>query len=148
MHTIYQQVGIRAKPEEVYRALVTVEGIAGWWSRHVDGTADSVGKEFGPTFDGMRMGLKVEELVPKRKVVWRCLVVDPQWEQTLIGFALRYDDKNQQTVVDFTHSGWREVTPLFALCSTKWGVFMLSLKQLLETGKGNPHPDDPKINHF
>ena len=148
MHTIYQQVGIRAQPEEVYRALATVEGVAGWWTRHTDGAADSVGKEFGLTFGGTRMGLKVEELIPEQKVVWRCLTVDPQWEQTLIGFTLTYDDDHQQTVVNFTHSGWRETTPLFALCSTKWAVFMLSLKQLLETGAGNPHPDDIQINYF
>lgn len=148
MHTIYQQVGIRAQPQEVYRALTTLEGVAGWWTRHIDGAIHEVGKEFGLTFDGMRMALRVEELIANQKVVWRCLTVDPQWEQTLIGFELAYDDAHRQTLVNFTHKGWQDTTPLFALCSTKWAVFLLSLKQLLETGKGNPHPDDPQINYF
>jgi hypothetical protein len=30
-------------------------------------------------------------------------------------------------------------------CSTKWATFLLSLKQLLETGKGRPAPDEVKI---
>jgi hypothetical protein len=33
-------------------------------------------------------------------------------------------------------------------CSTKWAVFMLSLKELLEKGKGHPAPDDIEINHL
>ncbi len=33
-------------------------------------------------------------------------------------------------------------------CSTKWGVFMLSLKQLLETGTGSPSPDDAHIDNW
>jgi hypothetical protein len=33
-------------------------------------------------------------------------------------------------------------------CSTKWGVFLLSLKSLLETGKGAPHPNDIKLDSW
>jgi hypothetical protein len=31
-------------------------------------------------------------------------------------------------------------------CSTKWAVFLLSLKALLETGAGSPFPHDTQIN--
>jgi hypothetical protein len=30
----------------------------------------------------------------------------------------------------------------------KWGTFLLSLKQLIETGKGRPAPDDLKIDNW
>jgi len=33
-------------------------------------------------------------------------------------------------------------------CSTKWAVFLMSLKSLLETGKGAPAPDDVKIDNW
>jgi hypothetical protein len=33
-------------------------------------------------------------------------------------------------------------------CSTKCGVFLLSLKSLLETGKGSPGPNDVKIDNW
>ena len=46
-----------------------------------------------------------------------------------------------------TKCGWREETGMFAHCSTKWAVFLLSLKDLLETGKGRPAPDDVPIHH-
>jgi hypothetical protein len=31
-------------------------------------------------------------------------------------------------------------------CSTKWGVFLLSLKSLLETGKGRAAPNEIKLD--
>ena len=34
-----------------------------------------------------------------------------------------------------------------AHCSCKWAVFLLSLKDALETGKGRPFPDDIHIDH-
>jgi hypothetical protein len=33
-------------------------------------------------------------------------------------------------------------------CSTKWGVFLISLKLLLETGKGAAHPNDIKLDSW
>jgi hypothetical protein len=33
-------------------------------------------------------------------------------------------------------------------CSTKWGVFLISLKSLLETGNGAPAPDDIKLDSW
>ncbi len=33
-------------------------------------------------------------------------------------------------------------------CSTKWGVFLMSLKSLVETGKGAPDPNDVKLDNW
>jgi hypothetical protein len=33
-------------------------------------------------------------------------------------------------------------------CSTKWAVFLMSLKSLIETGKGAPDPHDVKIDNW
>lgn len=33
-------------------------------------------------------------------------------------------------------------------CTTKWGVFLLSLKALVETGTGAAYPDDAKIDNW
>ena len=45
----------------------------------------------------------------------------------------------------FKHAGWVEPVEFMHHCSTKWATFLLSLKQLLETGKGRPAPDEVKI---
>jgi hypothetical protein len=33
-------------------------------------------------------------------------------------------------------------------CSTKWATFLMSLKQLVETGAGAPHPQDVRISNW
>jgi hypothetical protein len=33
-------------------------------------------------------------------------------------------------------------------CSTKWAIFLMSLKSLVEIGKGAPSPDDVKIDNW
>ena len=36
----------------------------------------------------------------------------------------------------FKHEGWREPVEFMHHCSTKWAIFLMSLKSLVETGKG------------
>ena len=52
-----------------------------------------------------------------------------------------------QTYVLFKHSDWKASSDFMGHCSTKWAVFLLSLKQAVETGKGKPFPDDVPIDH-
>ena len=33
-------------------------------------------------------------------------------------------------------------------CSTKWATFLMSLKALVETGTGAPHPRDVRISNW
>ena len=46
------------------------------------------------------------------------------------------------------HQGWKEPVEFMHHCSTKWGVFLMSLKSLLETRKGAPAPNDVKIDNW
>ena len=85
------------------------------------------------------------ELIPERLVRWRHSGDIPgDWKGTEISFELREDEK--QTVVQFSHYNWSSSDAFLAHCSTKWGVFMMSLKSCIETGKGQPWPDDVHID--
>jgi hypothetical protein len=33
-------------------------------------------------------------------------------------------------------------------CGTKWAVFLMSLKQFVETGSGSPNPRDVQISNW
>ena len=143
MHTIYHQVGIRAQPARIYDALTTSAGIAGWWTDQVDGRQGRIGIGFG----SVRMEMEVERLEESRLVVWKCVLGHPLWEKTRIEFDLSDDEKNKQTLVDFKHAEWTESGSLFRHCSTKWAVYLLSLKNLVEKGKGAPYPHDIPVNH-
>ena len=52
------------------------------------------------------------------------------------------------TLVRFKHQGWKEPVDFMHHCSTKWGVFLLSLKSLLETGQGAPAPNEIKLDSW
>jgi hypothetical protein len=52
------------------------------------------------------------------------------------------------TIVLFRHEGWKEPTEFMHHCSTKWALFLMSLKQLLESGEGAPEPRDVKIGDW
>ena len=48
----------------------------------------------------------------------------------------------------FKHQDWREPVEFMHHCSTKWAIFLMSLKALVETGKGAPNPVDVKIDNW
>jgi hypothetical protein len=67
-----------------------------------------------------------------------------------IGTKVSWELKQQEgyTIILFKHQGWREPVEFMHHCSTKWAVFLMSLKSLLETGKGSPDPNDIKIDNW
>ena len=52
------------------------------------------------------------------------------------------------TIVMFGHRKWRDEVEFTAHCSTKWATFLLSLRDLVETGKGKPAPQDMRISNW
>jgi hypothetical protein len=91
-------------------------------------------------FKGVNM--KVEAR-PGELVMWKCVKGPEEWVGTEITFKLLH--RQGQTFVVFSHANWREPVEFMHHCSTKWATFLLSLKALLETGKGRPAPDDVHV---
>jgi uncharacterized protein YndB with AHSA1/START domain len=145
MTTISHRVGIKAPIEKVYQALTTNQGLMSWWTNDIKG-AGNVGTIIKFRFNGGGPDFMVTELVANKRVCWRHSGDMPEaWMNTEICFDLEASD--QQVFVNFSHTNWQQPTPFMAHCSTKWAVFMLSLKNALETGKGSPFPNDIQIDH-
>ena len=151
MVDINHRIGIRGKVSEVYDALATIKGVAGWWTRETSGNSEpggnikfrfltSEGKEIG------YMDCEVIALEPGKKVHWRFTAGPGEWIGTDVEFNLAQVD--DYTIVQFAHKNWRELSEFTGHCSTKWAVFLLSLKEYVETGKGKPSPDDIKIDNW
>ena len=60
----------------------------------------------------------------------------------------RVAEQDGTTIVLFAHRGWREEVEFMSHCSMKWSVFLLSLRDLVEKGAGQPSPDDIKIDNW
>ena len=151
MVDIIHRVGIRAPVSKVYTALSTVEGVASWWTRDTTGVSKSggnidvrflspSGKEIGS------MNMEVLELDPSKKVHWRFKSGPAEWVGTDVIFNLSQD--GDYTIVLFGHKNWREAGEFTSHCSMKWATFLLSLKDLVETGSGKPSPNDVKIDNW
>ncbi len=145
MADINHRVGIKSSPQAIYEALTTDAGLAKWWTNDVSGAGD-VGSTIEFRFNGGGPDFIVKQLIPNKTVGWQHSgnVPDP-WIGTEISFQLDMD--KEQTFVRFTHSGWKESTDFMAHCSTKWAVFLISLKDSLELGTGAPFPNDIQIDH-
>ena len=63
-----------------------------------------------------------------------------------VSFDIR--DVDGETILNFTHAGWREPVEFMGHCSSKWGSYLLSLKHGLENGAGRPFPNDVKMSRF
>ncbi|MBA6225190.1 SRPBCC domain-containing protein [Colwellia sp. MB02u-18] len=145
MVNINHRIGINALPEKIYEALTTDDGLKKWWTNDISG-AGMEGSTIKFRFNGGGPDFTVTKLIPNKTVCWKHSGNIPEsWMDTEISFQLETGEN--QTFVRFTHSNWNETTDFMAHCNTKWAVFLLSLKDALETGKGTPFPNDIQIDH-
>jgi uncharacterized protein YndB with AHSA1/START domain len=144
-HDILHRVGIKAAPAAVYEALTTRQGLSAWWTKNTGGET-AVGGVIEFRFPVGGFDMKVVELEPGRRVLWEVVGGPEEWLGTTLSWELRAE--GDYTMVLFKHRGWKEPSEFMHHCSTKWATFLMSLKSLLETGKGAPSPHDVKIDNF
>jgi uncharacterized protein YndB with AHSA1/START domain len=150
MAEIRHRVGVYAPRKAVYDAVATRAGVAGWWTRDVRGDG-ALGAKLAFYFgrDEPSAVMDVVEATPEERVVWRCVDGPAEWIGTDVIFDLTSPNHAEgETVVLFTHAGWREPVEFMHHCSTRWGYFMLSLKAGLEGGRATPYPDDAKASSW
>ncbi|MFZ0870630.1 MAG: SRPBCC domain-containing protein [Rhodanobacter sp.] len=147
---ILHRVGIKSSSDEVYKALATREGLAAWWTNNTQGEGEvGGGFQFRFSAGGAEIGgfdMKILELDPSTRVLWQVVDGPAEWIGTRISWQLKQD--GEYCIVLFKHLDWEEPVEFMHHCSTKWAIFLMSLKSLLETGKGAPNPHDVKIDNW
>jgi uncharacterized protein YndB with AHSA1/START domain len=131
-------VRVAAKPEAVFAALTTLEGLSAWWTAT---TGDATGGgtitfHFGPE---SRAVMQVEAADPQTGVRWRntdCVIAD--WIGTTQTFDLaRLADGG--TEIRFRHHGLTPRLACYGDCKNGWDHFIPSLAAYVETGTGHPN---------
>jgi uncharacterized protein YndB with AHSA1/START domain len=142
MPDIRHRVVISAPLKSVYEAVATTKGISEWWTRDgVLGDSSEGSKiEFYFGSSDPAAIMEVTQLDPEGHVSWICVEGADEWVGTKLTFDLTH--KDDETVVLFTHADWRDPSEFMAHCSARWAYFLLSMKSLIETGKGTPFPED------
>ena len=90
--------------------------------------------------------MKVVDAQSNELVLWEVVDGPAEWLGTRIRFELKRED--DFTIVLFRHEGWKEPVEFMYHCSTKWATYLMSLKKLVETGKGEPSPYDVQISNW
>ena len=136
MYCIKLQLLIEATKEEIFKKLTSIDGLRQWWTDQTTGNAQVDGIidfRFGERY---HIQLKVIEIVSDRMVKWQCTHADEDWIGTIVTFSL--DTENDKTILKFTHDKWPTHGDFFAHCNLSWAKYLLSLRQLMEKGKGQP----------
>jgi len=147
MVDILHRIGAKASTEDVYAALTTIDGLSGWWTEKTSSVGDDVIRfrfDLPEGEDGFDM--KVLEAKPGELVLWEVVDGPPEWIGTKVRFEL--SQENEWAIVRFGHEGWKEPVDFMYHCSTKWATFLMSLKNQVETGKGEPAPNDVQISNW
>lgn len=150
MVDILHRVGIKASVNDVYQALSTREGGAAWWTTDTQGESKVGGVlQFRFHSGGTLLGgfdMKVLDLQANKRVQWEVVDGPAEWIGTKVSFDLQQD--GAFCMVLFKHQGWKEPVEFMHHCSTKWAIYLMSLKSLVETGKGSPNPNDVRIHEL
>jgi len=136
MPDIKHYLVIKSTPQKIYQALTTKTGIASWWTPQTEigsNINDTNIFDFG---DRYHNEMKIIDLQPDKQVEWKCFVGDKEWIGTNLVFEL--EEKDNETVLRFTHGNWKEETDFYASCNFQWAYYLVSLKQYCETGTGTP----------
>lgn len=146
MVDILHKVGVKASPDAVYEALTARQGLAGWWTSDTLGDGDVAGGVVKFRFEAGGFDMVVLDLQPGKRVLWQVVDGPEEWIGTQVSWDLEVE--GDYTEVLFRHLGWKEPVNFMHHCSTKWAVYLMSLKQLVETGRGAPAPHDVKITSW
>ncbi len=134
METIYHLLDVPAEKAGFLRnAISTAAGFSGWWTSKTEQPEPGILRfNFPGNYHKDFKVLKKEA----NEFEYECVDATPEWKGTRFSFKLMED--NGKIIIHFRHSGWKDQTPMFGICNFHWALYMKSLKDLVETGTGNP----------
>lgn len=127
---------IKVPASEIYEALTTEKGLSEVWTRKLKVKPETGFTNEFDFDDGYATKMKIKHLTKSRRIEWTCVKSDPEWVGTSVIFDLT--EKNGVTTVTLNHANWKDVTEFYRWCNYNWGMFLLSLKEYCEDGKGTP----------
>lgn len=137
-YTIRARFETQSPPGDVMRWLASVDGIAGWWSDSVTGSASSEGDVFHVTFPTTEVGFDLEVTeITGSAVAWHVPESPPWWKGTTIRFGLT-DGAQGGTSLLFTHGGFEPEDPIIEVITPAWVRFLDNLLKVAQTGEANP----------
>ena len=130
MPAIYHDLTVLATPAAVFKAISTPDGLDAWWTAQSAGTpheGNVYSFWFAPEYDWRG---KVISCVLDKQITWTITEADADWTGTQLSFELI--EKDQHTLVRFSHTNWRTVNDHFRRTSYCWAIYLHGLKKFVE----------------
>jgi hypothetical protein len=130
-------------------AFDAIQNFRGWWSEEIDGHTDRLNETFFYHYKDIHLcKIMLIEAVPGKKLVYQVtenefnfIKDQSEWVNTKLIFNIK--SPGDRTEVEFTHQGLVPDYECYEVCNDAWsGYITNSLKNFIETGKGNPNPKD------
>lgn len=138
MKTILHTVDIQATPAQVYQALTSEDGLAGWWTTKVKADVRPGGNidfTFGQTFNP---DMEITALDEPELVSWKCVGGHAPWTDNTFHFEI--ESRGEGCVLFFRQEYARELSDEeYGRYNFNWGYYLESLRLLVETGTGKPY---------
>lgn len=120
-----------------------------WWSSDFEGSSDQKDAEFTVRFGNTFKTMKIESIEPGKEIVWRC--IDQHLEmpdgmaplsnkKEWVGNRLvwSFTEDNGISTINLVHEGLTPEVECWGVCEQGWDQTFISIKNLIQTGKGNP----------
>ncbi len=144
MARLRHRVGIRGASEDIYRKLFHPEELSAWWATRASGKAE-LGGELNLEFAELAtLSFTIAALQPSMTVRLECLAGPGAWAGSTLSFDLHEDQG--QVFVTLVHENTAASEDDLLYFNTKWPLYLLSLRDLVESGAGQPYPSEVKIH--
>lgn len=141
---VRHQIGVVGDINKIYRAMHEPERLDGWWATKTEGIPE-VGRRLDLHFlDVVTLSFKVDALEENTFVHLHCISGPGPWLDSELAFSFKQD--SDQVWVNLVHENEAASDDDFLYFSTKWPCYLLSLRDLIETGNGRPYPNEVKIH--
>jgi len=141
MKVIHHVSQIGAEADDVYAALTTQQGLAGWWSSEVATPTAEVGTVVEFTFqDGFNPEMQITELVAGGVLGWKCVGGHEPWADNTFRFELAPSKLKQggTTLRFWQHYATELDDDAYGTYNYNWAYYLESLRLLCEKGSGHP----------
>lgn len=134
-------------------AFDAIKNFKAWWSEEIEGNSDSIDEVFLYHYKDVHLcKIKLIERVADQRLVYEIIdnefnfIEDKtEWVGTKLIFELIPEDG--KTKIVFTHQGLVPECECYGVCHDAWTSYIQgSLKNLIETGRGNPNAKEGGLN--
>ncbi len=134
MPNIIHRIGSnKTTVQQLYDSISSITGLSNWWTKNVSGES-KIGSVIQFRFSKGGPDFEVIDMQNLKRVEWKCVQGPKEWIDTHIEFDIL--NEQDEIILLFKHSGWREEVEFMHHCSTQWAYFLIGLRRFVETGEG------------